>query len=276
MTQVTTNLALTKPGGGSTGLNMPPDRVDVDIFNDNFDKIDSAVGNPAQQNRQFTRPASELINVSGMKRGDRFVAADTGREWVFNGTNWVDGATGMIKVVPGSVTGLAQATVDGSGSVVVSATSGSGRINIDNVFDFSKYKRYRIVHQVRKSGVTTTRSGFFRNGTPADITAAGTYYNTQIASTGNSAPAYVQNVAAGITSILDGSGSAVFETLDFFMAADGSVAIIEGTGVARVGNYEQKFVTVSYEGAGANGIRGIGIDYGQAISSAEWSFYAYA
>jgi hypothetical protein len=40
VTQTTTYLALVKPGGGSTGLNTPPDRVDIDVLNGNFQKID--------------------------------------------------------------------------------------------------------------------------------------------------------------------------------------------------------------------------------------------
>lgn len=44
MSAATTRLALTKPGGGSTGLITPPDPVDIDVLNVNFDKIDDAIG----------------------------------------------------------------------------------------------------------------------------------------------------------------------------------------------------------------------------------------
>lgn len=44
MSAATTRLNLTKPGGGSTGLIMPPDPVDIDVLNANFDKIDASMG----------------------------------------------------------------------------------------------------------------------------------------------------------------------------------------------------------------------------------------
>lgn len=44
MSESTSRLALTLPGGGSTGTITPPDPVDIDVLNTNFRKIDDAVG----------------------------------------------------------------------------------------------------------------------------------------------------------------------------------------------------------------------------------------
>lgn len=49
MSQTTSKLGLVLPGGGSTGLITPPDRVDIDVINGNFKKIDDYAtlwGNP--------------------------------------------------------------------------------------------------------------------------------------------------------------------------------------------------------------------------------------
>lgn len=56
MSAATARLGLTKPGGGSTGLILPPDPVDIDVLNANFDKIDGAIG--AANVTSTTRPAS--------------------------------------------------------------------------------------------------------------------------------------------------------------------------------------------------------------------------
>lgn len=56
MSAATARLGLTKPGGGSTGLILPPDPVDIDVLNANFDKIDAAMG--ALICTSTTRPAS--------------------------------------------------------------------------------------------------------------------------------------------------------------------------------------------------------------------------
>jgi hypothetical protein len=93
VTQTTPTLALVKPGGGSTGLNTPADRVDIDVINSNMDKIDTfatAVGPPATQNKQFYGAAASVGAVTGMKVGDRYQESDAGfRTLVYDGVQWI-------------------------------------------------------------------------------------------------------------------------------------------------------------------------------------------
>lgn len=93
MPSFTSFLNLYKPGGGSTGLILPDEVVDVDRFNANSDLIDAFAagwGNAAARNHQFYGPAAARVGVAGMKRGDTYQESDSsGLLWTYNGTSWV-------------------------------------------------------------------------------------------------------------------------------------------------------------------------------------------
>lgn len=86
MAATTSRLSLTKPGGGSTGLITPPDPVDIDVLNANFDKIDSVMG--LQVVTSVTRPASPFD-------GQPIFETDTKRIRVYrqSGATWDTGDT---------------------------------------------------------------------------------------------------------------------------------------------------------------------------------------
>lgn len=209
------------------------------------------------------------------REGLLWYSTDTNREWEYDGSNWVNMDMGLIKIWPGSVSGLAQASIASNGDVIVSATSSAGRINIDNVFDLTKYRRFRIVHNYRRPTASASAGVVFRSNTLSDITTPASYYTVQIGSVGNAAPSINVNVGTQMNTNFDCSGSSIFGTWDFNVNDSGTVAIMVGNIAGRGGNYEQKQVTASHEGATANTIRGIGIDYGSTINYAQWSFYAY-
>lgn len=100
MTQTTPKLALVKPGGGSTGLNTPADRVDIDVLNANSDKIDAfAVETDGRlddveaiQNSRvetFYGTTAGLASLTGMRFGDWYQESDSLKRLMrYNGTSW--------------------------------------------------------------------------------------------------------------------------------------------------------------------------------------------
>lgn len=80
MAQFTTRLNLRKPGGGSTGLNLPAEPVDIDQINANMDTLDAAVG--ATICTSTTRPASPY-------GGQTIYETDTKNTYVRSGASWV-------------------------------------------------------------------------------------------------------------------------------------------------------------------------------------------
>lgn len=75
MPAFTTRYGMYKPGGGSTGLIVPDEVADVDKFNDNFDKIDAALG--AVGGLSTARPSTPAD-------GQLFYETDTGGLVRFN------------------------------------------------------------------------------------------------------------------------------------------------------------------------------------------------
>lgn len=100
MSQTTPKLNLVKPGGGSTGLITPPDRVDIDVLNGNFDKIDDwaqEVGDRADRNFLFRGPAASIGLVSGMVSGDEYQETDSDRRrFQYNGSAWIEQIPPML------------------------------------------------------------------------------------------------------------------------------------------------------------------------------------
>jgi hypothetical protein len=86
-------LTLYKPGGGSTGLIVPDEVVDIDRLNANSDLIDAFAagwGHAAERNHQLYGPAASRSAVTGMKRGDTYQESDGSFViWRFDGVDWV-------------------------------------------------------------------------------------------------------------------------------------------------------------------------------------------
>jgi len=96
-------LTLYKPGGGSTGLIVPDEVVDIDRLNANSDLIDAFAagwGRAAERNHNFYGPAASRSGISGMKPGDTYQESDgdrvlweqtSGGSWrVFNSNKEID------------------------------------------------------------------------------------------------------------------------------------------------------------------------------------------
>lgn len=77
MADSTPNLNLYLPGGGSSGTITPDETADIDPLVENFRKIDTAVGDPDNQNRQWTGPASSIGTIPvSPKDGDTYQETD--------------------------------------------------------------------------------------------------------------------------------------------------------------------------------------------------------
>lgn len=159
MAETTDFLSLVKPGGGSTGLITPPDRVDIDVLNDNFQKIDDwaeTIGGRAGRNFNFRGPAASLGGLTGIARGDRYQETD-GSFWLweYDGSNWVSARSGMFIIRPTSVAGTG-VTIDSFGRIAVAAgAAGLDAIQVNGVFS-ARFKHYHVVVEL-----THASSGLF-------------------------------------------------------------------------------------------------------------------
>lgn len=193
MTQITPNLGLVKPGGGSTGLNTPPDRVDVDVLNANFDKIDLAVGDPDEQNRQWYGPASDIGTLPvAPKDGDTYKETDGAKRlWTREGGNWLTNEGGLFLIRPTAVSGTG-VSVGSDGRVIFIANT--PEVQIDGVFS-TRFKRYRILATVESGSVDSDVFFALRNG--GAYVGAGQAYWVRLESTGTTGPTRASASAQG-------------------------------------------------------------------------------
>ena len=104
MAATTPFLNLYKPGGGSTGLIVPDEVVDVDRFNANSDLIDTWAQTTdtfrlAQLTRgqQYRGLAANIGAVPSPQRGDTYQETDGSfLLWTYNGTTWVGGPATLV------------------------------------------------------------------------------------------------------------------------------------------------------------------------------------
>ena len=147
MPAFTSFLNLYKPGGGSTGLILPDEVVDIDRINANMDLIDAyaaGFGKAANRNHQFYGPAASIGGVTGMKLGDTYQESDGNKVlWKYDGSNWVTGENGMYLIRPTSVV---NATVGADGAVIPNASVSS--ISVNGVFT-TRYRDYLIRYATR-------------------------------------------------------------------------------------------------------------------------------
>jgi hypothetical protein len=274
MGQNTPYLNLYKPGGGSSGLNTPDEVMDVDRFNANSDLIDAFASSidPTSRNQQFTGLASAIGAVVGPKLGDEYQETDGNKRlWRYDGANWVGNESGLLRIRPASVNGTG-ISITPSGSVLYDNAAVGGRVNIEGVFDFNKYKRYRIHHTFRKSGPTALAGFIFRGAGVDRVSAAYFVVQNQVI---NGAFTTISSTAAtSIGNALDALGAVVTVFLDVTMVDTKQVLAMQGTVMGRYGGMDSKTVFLDYEGPDTAGIDGLGITYGQSAHG-EWSFYAY-
>lgn len=135
MPAFTPNLNLYKPGGGSSGLIVPDEVVDIDRINANMDILDEEIG--ALQTK----------------------------------TSSLESSQGLIRVRPSSVTGVMSLQSNGT---VFKAGMTNGRTNIDGVFK-PEYDRYRITTSMVLKAAPTAGSDMVARINGVDYTGLNYY-----------------------------------------------------------------------------------------------------
>lgn len=277
MPAFTPNLNLYKPGGGSTGLILPDEVVDIDRINANSDIIDAAVAALQDRDKKFS------LNVAGATErdtwypspvvGDRVYQRDIGLEMVYGANGW-QAAVGLVPLRPTSVSGSG-VTISPAGQVVCTSTP-TGYWNINGVFDPNKFRRYRMVYNFDKPSDSPWTEFQYRTASE-NLTDPG-YFTSQINLVGISTTitAHQTTAVTSTANYFDGTGRKVFGVVDFSFAEDNTAFMAVGNVVSRKNNLEMKFVTSGYEGSSnAPNIRGISVNFGQT-NSGRFSFFAYS
>ena len=185
MTQSTPNLNLTKPGGGSTGTNTPPDRVDIDVLNDNFDKIDAAVGDPDEQNRQWYGPAAQIGTLpDAPKDGDTYQESDGNKIlWRRVGGLWVTNESGAYLIRPSSVV---NGSVAADGAII--SSGGQLSLSVNGVFS-PRFRAYKVIYNLLGLAGSSNALIRFRRAGTDDLTAGCSTQRMYISGTGTAAGA---------------------------------------------------------------------------------------
>lgn len=97
MAEITPYLKLYKPGGGSSGLIAPDERVDVDRLNTNSDLIDADAKTRSDKvtvlesmSHQYRGPAADKGAITAPKDGDTYLETDGSKVlWKRAGGEWV-------------------------------------------------------------------------------------------------------------------------------------------------------------------------------------------
>jgi hypothetical protein len=273
MAGTTPNLGMYLPGGGSTGTYTPDEVADIDPLNQNFVKLDTfagTVGNQTNRNQQYYGPAAAITNVTGQKLGDEYQESDGNKRlWRYDGSNWASQESGLIRIRPNSVT---QGSISPSGTVIVAAPD-SQRVNIDGVFDFTKYRRYRILHNFRKNSPTSMSTWLYRDAT-TDLNGASYFCQAiYLAAGGQVSPSY-QGSVTNMGGTFDAQGVVISSVLEVAGTDNGQSVVIYGQVTGRVGSVEMKTASANFDGGAASTIRGLGVSYGQGFWG-QWTFYAY-
>lgn len=153
MSATTPFLNLYKPGGGSTGLIVPDEVVDVDRFNTNFDSIDAWAQttdtfrlSQLTRGQQYRGLAANIGAVTSPAKGDTYQETDGSfRKWEYDGTTWISVENGMYLIRPTTFAGCTIAT---DGSIIPTATP--SEITLDGVFS-TRFRSYKIIFQMKNS-----------------------------------------------------------------------------------------------------------------------------
>ena len=190
----TPNLGLYLPGGGSTGTYVPDEVADIDTLNQNFVLLDTAIGDPDEQNRQWYGPAAQIGTLpDSPKDGDTYQESDgSKRRWLRVAGVWVTNEGGAYLIRPTGTNG----TIQPNGHVTPPPASTLVALELRGVFT-SRFRRYMIVGDWTVQGGANGLELQFMNGAVVD--SAAQYYgqNQSNASTAvnTSAVSAVTNLA---------------------------------------------------------------------------------
>ena len=180
MSETTDFLQLVKPGGGSTGLITPPDRVDIDVLNDNSQKIDDwaeKIGNNFNRSFAYYGPAANIGSVTpAPKDGDTYQESDGNKIlWKRVGGAWVTNEGGMYLLRPTTLVGC---TVSADGAVVPTAAATAASFEVTSL---AAFRAVKLVYFLEPAVAALPNLRFRRAG--ADLVAAASYANERLKAT---------------------------------------------------------------------------------------------
>ncbi len=262
----TTNWSITYP---TTANNITPLATH---FANLASSTDTALTNVRNQSGRFTGTNAQrlaLTAATGRTEGTEFYTTDTDRNWLYDGSTWVNADNGMYVITPASApSGF---TVGADGSLVASNLS-TGPRNFDNIFS-SRFRNYRVEITINRSTNGIGTSTFqFRSGS-STISGNGYYMSTMILVGGVTSG--VQGSAAGpLTSIpggIDSYGLFNATVLDISNPFVAEATQVAGRTTLRGGYVGDVLNTFSYESP--DSMTGISINFGQTITSCRIRFY---
>lgn len=273
MPAFTNFLGLYKPGGGSTGLILPDEVVDIDRINSNMDAIDlfaKGWGQSADRNHQFYGPAASLAGVTGMKLGDTYQESDGNKVlWKYDGSNWITNEGGMYLVRPASVSGTG-VSIGADGSVVFTAV---GTVNADILGVFSsRFRNYKVISQwTAKPGIGIDMQ-FLTGATP--VTSADHFLSCQILANGTRQDSNI-NAATKLQNVLSlFSGSLGASAVDIIAPNEAVKTQVISTSTANGGVVANGFVAGGYEQAAQH--TGVRVIVPAGSTTGTMKIYGYA
>ena len=192
----TPNLDLYLPGGGSTNIWTPDEVADIDPLNNNFLKIDEAIGDPDEQNRNWFGPAASIGTIPDRppRKGDTYTASDTEQVWRHTGSNWVTAEQGMFLIRPGGTNG----EILPNGHVTAPAGSQLLSIELQNCFT-TRFRRYMVVADWNAFGGANGITIQFMNGAAVDD--GNNYFSQVLAAFGTSVSTNGGTVGTGMSGV---------------------------------------------------------------------------
>lgn len=237
---------------------------------------DTALTNVRNQSGRYTGTNAQrlaLTAATGRSEGTEFYATDTDKNWMYDGTQWLNADPGLYVITPAAAPSGFTVGADGS---LTATNLASGYRSFDNIFS-GRFRNYRIEVNVTKSNTSPSSAMQFRSGsttlTSANYSSTAIYY----VASGNSSGAPIGGVNTGLTSmpnIVDDAGTNNYSIVELANPFVSEQTILTSQTVVRGGMWGHTFHTGAYEAT--DSITGVSINFGQTVSSVRIRFYGYA
>lgn len=234
---------------------------------------DTALTTVRNQSGRYTGTNAQrlaLVAGTGRSEGTEFYTTDTDKNWMYDGTQWVNSDPGLFIVTPAAApTGF---TVDADGSLVATNLS-TGFRNFDNIFS-GRFRNYRMEVNVVKNTTSGTSVAQFRSGGSTISNAA--YSASAIYTSNGSAPAssFYSNQTSMTGGFADDGGTYNYSVLEIANPFIAQTTIVKSDTVMRGTVVGQASKTYNHEDA--TSMTGLSINFGQTIVSCRIRFYGYA
>lgn len=234
---------------------------------------DTALTNVRNQSGRYTGTNAQRIALTaatGRSEGTEFYTTDTDKNWMYDGTQWLNADPGLYVITPAAAPSGFTVGADGS---LTATNLASGFRNFDNIFS-GRFRNYRVEVNLTKTTNAGTSVGQLRSGSTS--LAGSNYYSSSIFVAGAAAPS--GGTAGPATSMaggfVDDAGTSNYTVLEIANPFVAEQTIMTCNSVIRGGTIGQSHKTFSYETT--DSVTGLSINFGQTITSARIRFYGYA